>query len=264
MLAEIIKMLPHEEFIYYADTLHSPYGSKSEDVVRSLSIKAAEFLSRLGIKSLVVACNTATCAAIAEIRAMFSFPVIGMEPAIKPAVESKSRGKTLVMATPLTLKSRKFHELVCKYKHLAGIMPLPCPGLVDIIEQGYIQGHVIQEYLSQIFSQINKEDISTIVLGCTHYVLIKSEIVKVVGSNIPIIERNSGTARHLRNVLQSKALLADTTMERPQFPLKAKVRFHVSGHKKEVTTLCRRLLQGEGIVCEESYAPTKSPYVRSD
>lgn len=251
VLAEIIKMLPHEEFIYYADTLHSPYGSKSEDVVRTLSIKAAEFLSRMRIKSLVVACNTATCAAIAEIRAMFSFPVIGMEPAIKPAVESKSRGKILVMATPLTLKSRKFHELVCRYKHLADIVPLPCPGLVNIIEQGYVQGHVIQEYLSQIFSQINGDDISTIVLGCTHYVLIKGEIVKVVGSNIPIIEGNLGTARHLRSVLQSKVLLANAVLERPQFLLKAKVRFHVSGHKKEVITLCRRLLQGEGIVCEE-------------
>ncbi len=251
VLAEIIKMLPHEEFVYYADTMHSPYGNKSEDVVRSLSIKAAEFLSRMGIKSLVVACNTATCAAIAEIRAMFSFPVIGMEPAIKPAVESKSRGKILVMATPLTLKSTKFHELVCKYKHLADIVPLPCPGLVDIIEQGYIQGHVIQEYLSQIFFQINREDISTIVLGCTHYVLIKNEIVKVVGGNISIIEGNSGTARHLRNVLQSKSLLADAVWERPRFPLKAKVRFYVSGHKKEVITLCRSLLQGEGIICEE-------------
>ncbi len=251
VLAEIIKILPHEEFIYYADTLHSPYGSKSEDVVRSLSIKAAEFLSRRGIKSLVVACNTATCAAIAEIRKMFSFPVIGMEPAIKPAVESKPGGKILVMATPLTLKSRKFHELVYKYKHLSEIVPLPCPGLVDIIEHGHIQGQVIQEYLSPMFSQINRDDISTIVLGCTHYVLIKNEIVKAAGSNITVIDGNSGTARHVRNVLQSKILLADTALERPQFPLNAKVMFHVSGHKKEVITLCRRLLQGEGIICEE-------------
>lgn len=251
VLAEIIKMLPHEEFIYYADTLHSPYGSKSEEVVRSLSIRAAEFLSRRGIKSLVVACNTATCAAIAEIRKMFSFPVIGMEPAIKPAVESKPGGKILVMATPLTLKSRKFHELVCRYKHLAGIVPLPCPGLVDIIEHGHIQGQVIQEYLSPMFSQIHRDDVSTVVLGCTHYVLIKGEILKVVGENITVIDGNFGTSKRLRNVLRSERLLAGTDLERPQFPIKAKVRFHVSGHKKEVITLCRRLLQSEGIICEE-------------
>src|SRR3990170_257850 len=164
VLAEIIKILPNEEFIYFADTLHAPYGNKPENVVRELSIKAAEFLSSIGIKCLVVACNTATGAAINEIRKMCAFPVVGMDPAVKPAVELGIKGKILVMATPLTLKSRKFNELIRHYKHRSEIVPLPCPGLVEIIEQGHTHGREVEDYLSRIFSSVNKEDISAIVL----------------------------------------------------------------------------------------------------
>src|SRR5574340_434815 len=98
VLAEIMKILPHEKFIYFADTLHSPYGIKPEEIVQSLSIKATEFLSSMGIKSLVVACNTATSVAIDKIRNMCTFPVIGMEPAIKLAVDMGLKGKIIVMA----------------------------------------------------------------------------------------------------------------------------------------------------------------------
>ncbi|MFN3531087.1 MAG: glutamate racemase, partial [Candidatus Brocadia sp.] len=126
VLAVIIRILPNEEFVYFADTLHSPYGTKPEDVVRTLSIKAAEFLSFVGIKSLVVACNTATSVAINEIRRTYPFPVIGMEPALKPAIELGLTGKILVMATPLTLKSKKFIELAHHYKHRAEVVLLPC------------------------------------------------------------------------------------------------------------------------------------------
>lgn len=251
VLAEIIKTLPYEEFLYFADTLHSPYGTKPEDVVRSLSIKASEFLSAVGIKSLVVACNTATGVAIREIRKMCHFPVIGMEPALKPAVELGLTGKILVMATPLTLKSKKFHELAHHYKHLAEIVLLPCAGLVEIIEHDVLQGREIKEYLSHLFSSVNKEGISAIVLGCTHYVLIKKEIVDIVGSKVAIIDGNCGTARHLRTVLQNECLLNDETVKGAGIPLRAKIRFYISGDEREVIiTKCRQLLQNEGIICE--------------
>jgi len=253
VLAEIIKILPNEEFIYFADTLHAPYGDKPEDVVRALSIKAAEFLSSIGIKCLVVACNTATGAAINEIRKMCAFPVIGMEPAVKPAVELALNGKILVMATPLTLKSKKFNELIRHYKHRSEIVPLPCPGLVEIIEQGHTHGREIEEYLSPLFSSVNKEDISTIVLGCTHYVLIKEEIVKVMGMEINIIDGNYGTARHTMTVLQKEQLLNNEVEKKPKIPFKALVKFYISGNEKEVVRRCRQLLQNEGIICESEF-----------
>ena len=254
VLAAIIKILPNEEFIYFADTLHAPYGNKPENVVRELSIKAAEFLSSIGIKCLVVACNTATGAAINEIRKMCAFPVVGMEPAVKPAVELGLSGKILVMATPLTLKSKKFNELIRHYKRRSEIGPLPCPGLVEIIEQGHIHGREIEEYLSRLFSSVNKEDISVIVLGCTHFVLIEEEIVKIGGREINVTDGNYGTARQLRRTLQNDRLLNNVIMEKHKIPLKTNIRFYISGNGKEVIRRCKQLLQKEGIVCESEFS----------
>src|SRR3990167_2884475 len=254
VLAEIIKILPNEEFIYFADTLHAPYGNKPENVVQSLSIKTTEFLSSVGVKCLVVACNTATGAAINEIRKMCAFPVVGMEPAVKPAAELGIKGKILVMATPLTLKSKKFNELIRHYKHRSEIVPLPCPGLVEIIEQGNTHGREIEDYLSYLFSSINKEDISAIVLGCTHFVLIKEEIVKIGGREINVIDGNYGTARHLRRTLQNERLLNNVIMEKHKIPLKTNIRFYISGNGKEVIRRCKQLLQKEGIVCESEFS----------
>jgi glutamate racemase len=255
VLAEIIKILPNEEFVYFADTLNSPYGTKPENVIRSLAINAAGFLSNMGIKALVIACNTATSAAINEIRGMHTFQVIGMEPAVKPAVGLGLKGKILVMATPITLKGKKFRDLIHGYKHLSEIVPLHCAGLVEIIEQGYTNGREIEDYLFNLFYPINKKEISTIVLGCTHYVLIKQEIVKAVGRSINVIDGNYGTARHLKRVLQNERLLNNAiNVEDSHMPLKANVRFYISGNEKEVITTCKRLLQGEGIVCEEKFS----------
>ena len=254
VLAEIIKILPNEEFIYFADTLHAPYGNKPENVVQSLSIKTTEFLSSVGVKCLVVACNTATGAAINEIRKMCAFPVVGMEPAVKPAAELGIKGKILVMATPLTLKSKKFDELIRHYKHRSEIVPLPCPGLVEIIEQGHTHGREVEDYLSYLFSSINKEDISAIVLGCTHFVLIKEEIVKIGGGEINVIDGNYGTAIHLRRTLQNERLLNNIIMEKHKIPLKTNIRFYISGNEKEVIRRCKKLLQNEGIVCESEFS----------
>ncbi|KKO20113.1 MAG: glutamate racemase [Candidatus Brocadia sp.] len=252
VLAELIKALPWEKFVYFADTLHSPYGTKPEEAVRSLSLKVTEFLAGMGIKSLVVACNTATSAAINEIRRMCPFPVIGMEPAIKPAVELGSAGKILVMATPLTLKSRKFNELVHHYQHRAEIVPVPCVGLVEIIERNPSCSQEVEAYLSHLFSSVSAEDISAIVLGCTHYVLIKKEIAHVVGDKITIIDGNSGTARRLRTVLQNARLLNTVNAEKSPIPVMAQVTFYISGiEREERLAQCKQLLRKEGIFCEE-------------
>ncbi|HHT9127614.1 MAG TPA: glutamate racemase [Candidatus Wujingus californicus] len=246
VLVEIIKLLPHEEFIYYADSINAPYGTKPENTIRSLTIKASDFLFKLGVKSLVVACNTATSVAIKEIRRIFELPVIGMEPAIKPAVELKTNSRIIVMATPLTLQSKKFNSLVYQYKHLAEIIPIPCPGLVELIERG---NNNIADYLYNILLPETNKNISTVVLGCTHYVLIKREILKVLGKNINVIDGNCGTARHLKTVLEKEGLLNNTLEDKLQIPLRANVRFYTSGTGKEVLKY-KQLLQVEGITCE--------------
>ncbi|MDR4507527.1 MAG: glutamate racemase [Candidatus Brocadiaceae bacterium] len=253
VLAEIIKMLPHNEFVYFSDTLNFPYGTKPEDTVRSLSLKATEFLASIGIKSLVVACNTATSAAINEIRTLFDFPVIGMEPAIKLAVECNGKGKILVMATPLTLNSKNFIRLTSRYTQKTEVVSLPCIGLAEFIERQnrYNYGNQVNEYLIHLFSSIPIKDISTIVLGCTHFVLIKKEIRKIVGDDVVFIDGNYGTARQLKTVLQEKQLLYEiNTSPASKKPLKAKITFCVSGNEKEVIKNYKYVLENEGITCE--------------
>ena len=253
VLAELIKMLPHEEFIYYADTLHAPYGTKPETTVRELSLKAAEFLFTQGTKSIVVACNTATSAAIGEMRKRHPSPVIALEPAVKRAVESAGKGTILVMATPLTFKSMKFNDLVSRHRQQAEIKLLPCEGLVDIIEKDYTDARAINEYLSGVFSGIDRKGVSAVVLGCTHYVLIKKEISQTLGGEIRIIDGNYGTARRLKTVLQNERLLNGAVHEVLPISAKSSVKFYMSGSEREVVAKYKQWLLAAGIVCESEF-----------
>lgn len=253
VLAELIRMLPHEEFIYFADTLHAPYGTKPEAIVRELSLKAADFLFTQGTKSVVVACNTATSAAISEMRKRHSYPVIGMEPAVKLAVESAGKGVILVMATPLTLNSMKFNDLVNRHRLRSEIKLLPCEGLVDIIEKDHNNARAIREYLSGVFSCIERKDVSAVVLGCTHYVLIKNEIAQALGAEIHVIDGNFGTARRLKTVLQNERLLNGSGHEAHPVSAKTNVKFYMSGSEREVVAKYRQWLLSAGIVCESEF-----------
>lgn len=206
VLAELIKHLPGENFVYLADSANAPYGTKGCECVRNLSLNAARILLVKGIKALVVACNTATSVAINNIRNEFDIPVIGMEPAIKPAVEAGRGGNIVVMATPLTLKEEKFNNLFSKYNEDARIIPVPCPGLVELIESE-TEAEKVKDYLTKIFKDVNIADVSTIVLGCTHYCFIKKQIQEFAGERVMILDGNAGTARHLKTILQDKNLL---------------------------------------------------------
>lgn len=206
VLAELIRHLPGEKFIYLADSANAPYGTKGCECVRNLSLNAARILFAKSIKALVVACNTATSVAIKNIRSEFEIPVIGMEPAIKPAVEAGREGNIVVMATPLTLKEEKFNNLFSKYNDGARIIPVPCPGLVELIESE-AEPEKVKKYLINLFRDINISDVSTIVLGCTHYCFVKKQIQEITGERVKIFDGNAGTARHLKAILQDKKLL---------------------------------------------------------
>lgn len=209
VLREAIKLMPKENYVYFGDSINAPYGMKSVEEVQELSFKAAEFLMSKGIKALVVACNTATSAAILELRARYSdIPVIGIEPALKPAIELNRAGKIIIMATPMTLAEGKFSDLMSRYGNDEGeIRPLPCPGLVELIENGIIDGLEIENYLKKILAYYMKGDIAAIVLGCTHYPFIKGSISKVLGSDVPIIHGSLGTANQLKKLLGKEGLL---------------------------------------------------------
>jgi glutamate racemase len=150
VMREAIKIMPNENYIYFGDSKNAPYGVKPTKEIRDLTFNVVEFLMEKGIKGLVVACNTATSAAVSELRRVYpDMPLVGIEPAIKPAVELNKSGKILIMATPMTIKQQKFNLLLNKYKEKAEIIPIPCAGLMEFIENGVLSGKELEEYLEE-------------------------------------------------------------------------------------------------------------------
>jgi glutamate racemase len=208
VLKEAVKVLPNEDYIYFGDSKNAPYGTRSKEEVRELSIKAVEFLIEKNVKAIVVACNTATSAAIDELRMLYEYmPIIGIEPALKPAVELNREGSIIIMATPMTLSEKKFSGLVKKYEEKSKIIPLPCPGLVEFIEEGIVKGPSINLYLFKKLENLMNKGIGSIVLGCTHYPFISNEIKMIIGDEIPIIDGSKGTVKQLKRQLIKKDLL---------------------------------------------------------
>ena len=212
VMKEAIKIMPNENYIYFGDSKNAPYGVKSTKEIRDLTFKAVEFLISKGIKGLVVACNTATRAAVRELRTVYpDMPLVGIEPAIKPAVELGRDGKILIMATPMTIKQDKFKLLLDKYKDKPEIVPIPCAGLMEFIESGVLDGIELEYYLKEKLSDYSSENVSSVVLGCTHYPFVKDSISKILGKNVEVIDGGEGTAREIKRRLAEKNLLNTNT-----------------------------------------------------
>ncbi|MEG0132912.1 MAG: glutamate racemase [Clostridium sp.] len=211
VLREAVKVLPRENYIYFGDSKNAPYGTKTPEEVRGLSFNVIDKLIEMKVKAIVVACNTATSIAIDALREKYSsIPIIGIEPALKPAVESCGAGTIVIMATPMTLAENKFSALREKYSKTAKIIPMPCDGLVEIIEGGNTSGYIVEDYLENKFKDIPKENISAVVLGCTHYPFIKESLVKVINDKVTIIDGSLGTVKQLKRMLENENLLNDS------------------------------------------------------
>ncbi|MBC8061783.1 MAG: glutamate racemase [Clostridiaceae bacterium] len=208
VLKEAVKLLPMENYIYFGDSKNAPYGTKDVKDVQQLTFNACELLMSYNVKALVIACNTATSAAINEVREKYKFlPVIGIEPALKPAVELDRKGKIIIMATPMTLVEKKFNKLMLNYEKVAEIISLPCPGLVELIEKGIIEGDELEDYIRTRFSSLIEDDIAAVVLGCTHYPFIKKQLLKLLGEDTPILDGSIGTVKQLRKQLDKLGML---------------------------------------------------------
>lgn len=210
VLKELVRLMPGENFIYFGDSLNAPYGTKPTDKVRELTIDSITKLINMGAKEAVVACNTATSAAVRNLRQMYpDVPVIGLEPAIKPAALFSDGGRVLVMATELTLREDKLHRLMDKYSDKADIILLPCPMLVEFAESGITGGNELDNYLNRILAPyINS--VNAIVLGCTHFPLVRDAIQKAVG-NIKLFDGGNGAAREAKRRLEKLDLLSNNT-----------------------------------------------------
>lgn len=200
VLQTMVRVLPHEDFIYYGDTANAPYGTKDARVVQKLVERVADELLQRGIKALVIACNTATGAAAASLRKRLTIPVVGMEPALKPASLLRQNGLVLVLATPVTLQSEKYQALYARYGE--GSVSLPCPGLMDFVERGELDSPALDAYLQALLAPYQNQPIDAAVLGCTHYAFLRAAIARHLPKDTIIINGNQGTARQLKRMLE--------------------------------------------------------------
>ncbi|MDS0525370.1 glutamate racemase [Clostridium sp. SHJSY1] len=214
VLKEAMKLMPNEHFIYFGDSKNAPYGVKKVEEVRELTYKAVEFLISKGAKAIVIACNTATSAAVSSLRISYPFlPIVGIEPALKPAVNLKRNGSVVIMATPVTLQEKKFINLMEKYKGESEILPMPCPGLVEFIEKGDIDSKELRSYLKDKFNVYKDIKIGSVVLGCTHYPFVKHVIKDILEEDVPIIDGGLGTSKELKRKLEELNILNDLSVE---------------------------------------------------
>lgn len=205
VLQQIRKLMPNEDFLYYADTAHIPYGEKPKNELKTYIFEAVDFLVAHDIKALVVACNTATSAAIEDLRKNYSIPIIGIEPAVKPAViESEpEKKKVLVMATRLTLKEEKYHHLVEQIDKYDIVDPLPMPKLVEFAEAFDFNPDDIVPYLQKQLQPFDLNQYGTVVLGCTHFPIFKDIIEQQFPKETHVIDGSLGTALNLKRTLEA-------------------------------------------------------------
>lgn len=224
-LKEIVQLLPCEDFIYYGDAGNAPYGTKSTTEVMNCVDHVLKILLARNIKALVIACNTATSVAAAKLREELTIPVIGVEPALKPAAMARGNGKILVLATPVTLSLPKFGQLMELYGE--GAIPIPCPGLMELVEKKDAQA--CRTYLENILSQYDPKDMDAVVLGCTHYVFLRSMIRDMLPEHVMITDGNEGTAKQLQRVLKAKGIERQTG--------KGTVEFMTSGTDEQLSVM---------------------------
>lgn len=236
VLRALLEEMPNENYWYYGDSANAPYGTKSLEEVRRLTVSHVDCFIAEGAKAVVVACNTATSAAVRYLRQKYpEVPMIGIEPALKPAVYSGGYPNVVVMATPMTLREEKFHNLMDRYIGMAHIIPLPCPGLMEYIEHGNIHSMELEQFLERLFEPFEKHKLDAVVLGCTHYPFVSMELQKVLGENVMLFEGGPGTARETKRRLANAGLLGDCQR-------KGIVTFDNSEQSDEKKNLCRKLL----------------------
>ncbi|OWA35584.1 glutamate racemase [Saccharibacillus sp. O16] len=206
VLREAVRRLPNEDFIFFADTLHVPYGPKSREEVTRYVHEAAERMLKQDIKALVLACNTATSVAAETLRQSYPVPVIGMEPAVKPAVEMNeaSGRRVLVLATELTLSQSKYMELVSRVDDHGIVDSLPMPELVQYCEQLNLNPAELGSYFRSKFQPFDLDEYGTIVLGCTHYPYYAQLLKQMLPPHIQVIDGSAGTVRRLMGILEQQ------------------------------------------------------------
>lgn len=233
---EVRDRLPNEDLIYYADSAYCPYGTRDpgEILVRSVAI-TRELIDR-GVKMMVLACNTACAVAITELRQQFDLPIVGLEPAVKPAARLTTTRRIAVLATPRTIASERLANLIRNHAGSVLVRTVPAPGLVELVEAGKTDGPDVERLLHPLIDPLIKWGVDVIVLGCTHYPFLRDAIQRLAGPSVQLIDSGSAIARRVDDVLESLELKRANRSETGGFQMLT------SGVASEVDAVVNRLL----------------------
>lgn len=207
ILSALRRELPGENYIYFGDTANCPYGTRSDSEVIELSIHACRFLIEQGAKLVVVACNTASQAALHNLRATFSVPFIGVVPAVKPAARATKKGRVGIAATNQAAKALYLQQLIDEFADGIQVYAVGCPELVTLVEDGEFDGPVVEEAVRECLGPLLVNGVDVIVLGCTHFPALRPVIERVAGSSVQVIDSGAAIARRTRSVLEAEALI---------------------------------------------------------
>ncbi len=243
VLSASLNNLPNESYLYLADSAYAPYGDKSDKEIRQRVHQVVSYLIERGAKAIVIACNTATAAAVHECREAFSLPIIGVEPGLKPAIKASHSKRVGVLATQYTVESLKFQRLVSQLNQQAeSITALGCPGLVELIENPNTTDQQLSELLSPFIEQFESAEIDTLALGCTHYGFVEKEISALFTKPVQVIDTSESIAHEIKRRLKEQSLLS-------QSRLNSRVELLTTGKDRDVLLeLANRLIQFDGDV----------------
>ena len=208
VLKEVKNQLPEHNFIYIADSAFTPYGEKTTEQIIERSVLITQELIIKGAQVIVVACNTATALAVDHLREKFSVPIVAMEPAVKPGVKKSVNKKVGILATTMTLASRRYMDLLERFATDTQVIEQPCPGLVEQVEAMEIDTDKTSQLLYQYISPLVEKGIDTIVLGCTHYPFLKQKILEVTGEEIEIIDTAKAVTEELKRKIETSGIPA--------------------------------------------------------
>lgn len=210
VMKEITKILPNEDIIYFGDTAHVPYGNKSKATIQRFSLEIARFLMQHKIKMLVVACNTASSYAVKTLRKNFSIPIIGVvEPGVTAAIKASRSSRIGVIGTKGTISSDAYQNRLLNIDKSIKVYAKPCPLFVPLVEEGWLNNKIVYEIAEYYLKDFRTKNIDTLILGCTHYPLLKNVIAKIMGKDVTIVDSAKQTAYRVNEMLKKSDLVAN-------------------------------------------------------
>jgi glutamate racemase len=239
VLREVHALLPAEEVLYVADSAYCPYGTRPPAEIRARSLVVTGELVRRGVKLMILACNTACAVALPEVRERFAVPIVGLEPAVKPAIGLSRSGRIAVLATPQTIASDRLAGLIRDHANGVAVEAIAAPGLVDLVEAGQIEGDRVVRALRPLLEPLVARNVDVLVLGCTHYPFLDAEIRRLVGPGVRIVDSGGAIARRTLHVLE------ETGLRRPEAESPGALTVLTTGDVEGVAATTVRLLGRE-------------------